>query len=154
MDTNWLSGLDDLFAERLPEIDRVGGMIKSKVTRFRAYQLGAWVLIFVFCRRAFTVLEARMTEMSSKMLAIEMNHCEVSSANALHITSWDADHCLASELPDLLTLARPLTLNCRVTPVHGQRKEVTPNIAEIRRDRSGDNRTKSYRPLHPNTSEG
>ena len=94
--------LDKLSADRLPTIRKSRRLITSKVTRFRAYQLGTLGSSFsYFADGRFTVLEARMTDVSSKMLAIQMNHCEVLSANALHITSWDADHCSASELPDL-----------------------------------------------------
>ena len=110
-------------------------MMASKITRFRAYQLGTAGSSFsYFADGAFTVLEARMTEMSGKMLAIEMDHCGVSSANALHITSWDSDHCLASELPALLKLSEAADLGiARLRPVHGQRKDVARNIAELRR---------------------
>jgi competence protein ComEC len=131
-------------------------MITSKVTRFRAYQLGASGSSFsYFADGRFTVLEARMTDMSSKMLAIEMNHCEVLSANALHITSWDADHCSASELPDLLKLARPLTLELPgYSPYSENAKKALDILRKYVDDRSADNRTKSYRLSHPNTSEG
>jgi competence protein ComEC len=129
----------------------VGGMTTSKVTRFRAYQLGAsgsWFSYFVDGH--FTVLEARMTEISQKMMAIEMNHCEVSSVNALHITSWDSDHCSASELPDLLKLTRPLTLDL---PGYSPSSENAKKSLDILRkyvdDRSIDNRTKSYKHITP-----
>ena len=131
-------------------------MMASKVTRFRAYQLGTAGSSFsYFADGAFTVLEARMTEMSGKMLAIEMDHCGVSSANALHITSWDSDHCLASELPALLALARPLTLEL---PGYAPYTDNAKMSLEILRsyvdDRSRDNRTKSYKHITPEYISG
>jgi competence protein ComEC len=38
--------------------------------------------------------------------------CGVETADCLHITSWDADHCSASELPALLEALRPAKIEC------------------------------------------
>lgn len=126
-------------------------MTTSKVTRFRAYQLGTAGSSFsYFADGTFTVLEARMTEMSARNLAIEMDHCGVSAAYALHITSWDSDHCSASELPALLKLARPLTLElpgyAPYTDSANKSLEILRNYVD---DRSADNRTKSYKHITP-----
>jgi competence protein ComEC len=82
--------------------------LKSKITRFRAYQLGSAGSSFsYFADGHFTVLEGRLTEVSKRCLKREMANCGVETADTLHITSWDSDHCSASELPDLLLLTRP-----------------------------------------------
>jgi hypothetical protein len=41
-----------------------------------------------------------------------MAACGVETIDTLHITSWDADHCSASELPDLLAMTRPAKIEC------------------------------------------
>jgi competence protein ComEC len=134
----------------------VGGMTVSKVTRFRAYQLGSAGSSFsYFADGRFTIIEARMTHMSAKTLAIEMSHCGVTSADTLHITSWDADHCSPSELPSLLKLARPLTLEF---PGYAPYAENAKKSSEILRsyvaDRSSDNRTKSFKYITPDYIRG
>jgi len=131
-------------------------MMTSKVTRFRAYQLGSSGSSFsYFADGRFTVLEGRMTEMSSKTLAIEMGHCEVSCANTLHITSWDADHCSASELPALLKLTRPLTLELPgYVPYTDNGKKSQEILQDYVDDRRTDNRTKSYKYITPDYIAG
>lgn len=82
--------------------------MKSIVTRFRAYQLGSAGSSFsYFADGHFTVLEGRLTEASKPCLVREMANCGVETADTLHITSWDSDHCSASEMADLLLLTRP-----------------------------------------------
>jgi competence protein ComEC len=76
----------------------VGGMITRKVTRFRAYQLGTSGSSFsYFVDGHFTLLEGRMTDISRRTLISEMDKCDVQNADVLHMTSWDSDHCSASE---------------------------------------------------------
>jgi competence protein ComEC len=41
-----------------------------------------------------------------------MKVCGVETAHTLHITSWDADHCSETELDELLTLSRPIRIEC------------------------------------------
>ena len=41
-----------------------------------------------------------------------MSRCGVESADTLHITSWDADHCNSNELEELLALVRPSIIEC------------------------------------------
>jgi competence protein ComEC len=88
-------------------------MMKSIVTRFRAYQLGVPGSSFsYFADGHFTVIEGRLTELSKVALVYEMRRCGVEFANSLHITSWDADHCNMHELQELLDLVRPLRIEC------------------------------------------
>ena len=82
--------------------------MKSIITRFCAYQLGSAGSSFSFFADGhFTVLEGRLTELSRPNLMREMANCGVDTADTLHITSWDSDHCSASELADLLMLTIP-----------------------------------------------
>ena len=82
--------------------------MKSIITCFRAYQLGSAGSSFsYFADGHFTVLEGRLTDVSKPCLVQEMANCGVETADTLHITSWDSDHCSASELPDLLLLTSP-----------------------------------------------
>jgi competence protein ComEC len=84
------------------------GNLKSIITRFRAYQLGyAGSSFSYFADGHFTVLEGRLTELSRPHLIREMANCGVETADTLHISSWDSDHCSASELAELLMLTRP-----------------------------------------------
>jgi competence protein ComEC len=50
--------------------------------------------------------------MSAPSIMREMANCGVETANCLHITSWDSDHCSASELPVLLETMRPTKIEC------------------------------------------
>jgi competence protein ComEC len=88
-------------------------MMKSIVTRFRAYQLGVPGSSFsYFADGHFTVIEGRLTEFSRVALVYEMQRCGTEFADTLHITSWDADHCNRHELQELLDLIRPLRIEC------------------------------------------
>ena len=82
--------------------------MKAVRTRFRAYQLGnAGSAFSYFAGNHFTVIEARITEMSRASLIGEMKDCGVQNADVLHLTSWDTDHCAPSELEELLSLTSP-----------------------------------------------
>ena len=83
-------------------------MMQSKVTRFRAYQLGSPGSSFSYYAAGhFTMLEGRLTDQSRSSVLFELKQCGVSGADTLHITSWDADHCAAGELPELLEILQP-----------------------------------------------
>jgi competence protein ComEC len=87
--------------------------LKSVVTRYRAYQLGTDGSSFsYFADGHFTLIEARLTDTNLPTLAHEMAQCSVETVNCLHITSWDNDHCSASELPVLLKTLRPAKIEC------------------------------------------
>jgi competence protein ComEC len=88
-------------------------MMKSIVTRFRAYQLGVPGSAFsYFADGEFVLIEGRLTDESRPSLIHEMQHCGVETAKTLHITSWDSDHCNRHELQELLDLTRPLKIEC------------------------------------------
>jgi competence protein ComEC len=133
----------------------MGGMITAKVTRFRAYQLGTSGSSFsYFAGGHFTVLEGRMTTVSRRALISEMGKCGAQNADVLHITSWDSDHCSASELPDLLQLIRPSKLEL---PGYEPFSESARKCAKILRDYVVDathNRPKRLELITPDYIDG
>src|ERR1700682_5976540 len=87
--------------------------MRSIHTRFRAYHLGTSGSSFsYFAGGHFTMIEGRLTEESRPQVEREMENCGVDSADVLHITSWDSDHCNKYELPDLLNLIQPRRIEC------------------------------------------
>lgn len=87
--------------------------MKSVITRFRAYQLGCAGSSFsYFADGYFTLIEARLNDTSAPSVRHEMVNCGVETINCVHITSWDADHCSASELPVLLEALLPTKIEC------------------------------------------
>jgi competence protein ComEC len=83
-------------------------MMKAVATRFRAYQLGCPGSSFSYCAGGeFRMNEARLTDLSKASVRAEMKSCGIAQAASLDITSWDNDHCAASELGELLELIRP-----------------------------------------------
>lgn len=126
------------------------------VTRFRAYQLGSAGSSFsYFAGGHFTLIEARLTEQSRPSLVLEMKACGVASADLLHITSWDTDHCSASELPALLALARPLKVELPgYAPVSDTAKEAGKIIAAYIAEGRHDNRTKTAIQVSPDYISG
>lgn len=77
--------------------------LKSKRTRFRAYQLDTEGSSFsYFDGTHFTLIEARLTKQNVSSVSAEMQACGVSSIYCLHITSWDADHCKETDLEIIL----------------------------------------------------
>ena len=105
--------------------------MKSIITRFRAYQLGSAGSSFsYFADGHFTVLEGRLTDLSRPNLIHEMANCGVETANTLHITSWDSDHCSASELTDLLMLTMPERIEYPGYEPHSESGETCLAIVE------------------------
>lgn len=87
--------------------------MKAVVTRFRAYQLGSAGSSFsYFADGHFTLIEARLNDTNAPSIARELANCGVETIGCLHVTSWDADHCSASELPVLLDALRPAKIEC------------------------------------------
>lgn len=83
-------------------------MLKSRLTRFRAYQLGSAGSSFsYFDGTRFTLIEARLTDGNKESLKSELHLCETDKINTLHITSWDQDHCVPSQLEEIVQLYRP-----------------------------------------------
>jgi competence protein ComEC len=82
--------------------------LKPKLTRFRAYQLGEEGSSFsYFDGSHFTLIEARVTDLSRPRIKAELQHCGVTTINCLHITSWDDDHCTEDNLKEILTWLEP-----------------------------------------------
>lgn len=83
-------------------------ILENKITRFRAYQLGNEGSSFsYFDGRNFTLIEARLNEVNEPSLKAELNKCGKVYIDTLHITSWDDDHCKASELEIILQKYKP-----------------------------------------------
>ncbi len=75
----------------------------SKPTRFRAYQLGEPGSSFsYFDGSTFTLIEARVTDLSRPCLKAELEECDRSGIGCLHITGWDNDHCGTADLEEIL----------------------------------------------------
>lgn len=82
--------------------------IKSKTTRFRAYQLGnAGSSFSYFNGSTFTLIEARYNDVNEESIKQELSLCGVNGVNNLHITSWDMDHCSPSQLEKILAEFNP-----------------------------------------------
>lgn len=82
--------------------------VKSKNTRFRAYQLGnAGSSFSYFDGKNFTLIEARYNDVNKVNIKKEMKICKVYEVSTLHITSWDQDHCSASELEEIISELKP-----------------------------------------------
>lgn len=82
--------------------------VKSKITRFRAYQLGnAGSSFSYFNGELFTLIEARYNEINQHSIKQELKLCGAAKINNLHITSWDRDHCSPSQLENILEEFRP-----------------------------------------------
>jgi competence protein ComEC len=114
----WAQSVLDLVAaarchEVVAEHFRGGGNLKAIITRFRAYQLGSAGSSFsYFANGRFTLIEARLNDTNARSVTQEMANCGVETAHCLHITSWDSDHCSASELPVVLQTALPAKIEC------------------------------------------
>jgi competence protein ComEC len=82
--------------------------VLQKITRFRAYQLGnAGSSFSYFDGSDFTLIEARYNEINSKSIESEMLACGISEISTLHITSWDQDHCVPSQLQAIIEKLKP-----------------------------------------------
>lgn len=82
--------------------------LQEKKTRFRAYQLGNAGSSFSYYNGSdFTLIEARYNETNKDSISEEMKACGIDIISNLHITSWDQDHCSASQLEEILELLKP-----------------------------------------------
>lgn len=80
----------------------------SKVTRFRAYQLGTEGSSFSYSvDNHFTLIEARINNVNGENILKEMEIAGCDRIDCLHITSWDQDHCNLAELKDILKYLKP-----------------------------------------------
>lgn len=82
--------------------------VKQKITRFRAYQLGnAGSSFSYFDGDKFTLIEARYFDGNKNSINTELEACGINSIHTLHITSWDQDHCVASQLEEIIEDLNP-----------------------------------------------
>lgn len=93
--------------------------LKSIETRFRAYRLDTAGSSFsYYADGRFTLMEARLNDVSRPSLAAEMRVCSKACIDTLHITSWDADHCNFSELNEILQTLKPWKIEYPGYPPH------------------------------------
>jgi competence protein ComEC len=133
--------------------------MRSIVTRFRAFHLGAPGSSFsYFADGHFTMIEGRLTDESRGQVETEMfERCKVEAADVLHITSWDADHCNKSELPELLNLIRPQRIECPgydPNKEYGHGEECLEIIGEYRSRRRNTDRVPVIEHITPKFIEG
>lgn len=77
-------------------------------TRFRAYKLGSPGSMFsYFANGKFTLIEAKVGDVSRPNLIAEMEACGRAFIDTLHITSWDQDHCSVGSLEEILEVLKP-----------------------------------------------
>lgn len=82
--------------------------VLPKRTRFRAYQLcSAGSSFSYFDGTRFTLIEARYDRINSQTIESEMSICGVNKISTLHITSWDQDHCVTSQLQEIIEKLKP-----------------------------------------------
>ncbi|WP_436516387.1 ComEC/Rec2 family competence protein [Ekhidna sp. To15] len=86
---------------------------ESRHTRFRAYQLTSLGSSFSYWDAAtknFTLGEARLNDDNVRSVAHELGRCGKNQIDELYISSWDKDHCTASELELILNKLKPKTI--------------------------------------------
>jgi competence protein ComEC len=108
-----------------------------KYTRFRAYQLGTEGSSFsYFDGSHFTLIEARLSELSRASVEEEIASCGVNHINCLHITSWDNDHCSPSELETIMEVYRPTVIEYPGYEPHTETaKEALKKILSYKKNR-------------------
>ncbi len=85
--------------------------VRSKVTRFRAYQLGCAGSSFSYFNGIyFSLIEARLTDANRESIDKELKECQTDQLHNLHITSWDMDHCSPIQLQEILTKYAPIKI--------------------------------------------
>ena len=78
-------------------------------TRFRAYQLGSAGSFFsYYAAGKFTLIEARVGDVSRPNLVAELEACGKETIDTLHITSWDQDHCAVGSLQEILDMYKAI----------------------------------------------
>ncbi|MCZ2154352.1 MAG: hypothetical protein LC114_10720, partial [Bryobacterales bacterium] len=107
---------------------------RSIITRFRAYQLGtAGASFSLFVDGTFTVLEARLTDLSRPNLDRELAECGKSAVDVLHITGWDQDHCALADLEEILSRYKPATVEYPGYPPHSDTAKDCLKLIQIYR---------------------
>ena len=87
--------------------------VKNIHTRFRAYQLvtkGSSFSYWDSNTNRFCLGEARYNNDNIASIIHELRRCDKSKIDDLYISSWDSDHCVASELEIILTELRPSSI--------------------------------------------
>jgi competence protein ComEC len=78
------------------------------VTYFRAFQLNNKGSLFSFWKNnVYTLIEARLPKGGIDVLISDINQFGKNRIDALHITSWDTDHCNIDDLTQILNHFRP-----------------------------------------------
>ena len=78
------------------------------MARFRAYQMDTAGSSFSYWDGVtFTLIEARCNQSNATSVFDELRLCGKDRIDALHITSWDQDHCVPDELHAILKVLRP-----------------------------------------------
>ena len=78
------------------------------LTRFRAYQLdSAGALYSYYSPDQFALVEARLPKGGVEVIASELETCNRSKIDLLHITSWDSDHVSFIDLTQIINHFRP-----------------------------------------------
>jgi competence protein ComEC len=84
-----------------------------------------------------------------------MHICGVETAHALHITSWDSDHCSPCEFPRVLEMVRPAKIECPgYEPSFENGKESRRIIREYERKKSLSNRPVDLKYITPEYIDG
>lgn len=92
---------------------------RSISTRFRAFQLGnAGSSFSLFTDDLFTLIEARLTDLSRDSVDQELGMCGKNTVDVLHITGWDQDHCAIADLEAILSRYMPKTIEYPGYPPH------------------------------------
>lgn len=137
-------------------------ILKTVVTRFRAYQLGVAGSSFsYFAGGKFTLIEAMATDLNKVQILAEMKLCGKESIDVLHITSWDQDHCSQSGLEWILEKLRPTRIEMPgYAPHTDSGKSCRKIILDYRGEQAAKKRDVITRSISPeyinglNTAEG
>lgn len=129
---------------------------RSIVTRFRAYQLGTAGASFShFADSTFTLIEARLTDLSRPNLNRELAECGKSTIDVLHITGWDQDHCATADLEGILSRYKPATIEYPGYPPHSDTaKDCLKVIQQYRATNANKGRTVKCVAVNPEYIKG
>lgn len=104
---------------------------RSIITRFRAYQLGtAGASFSLYVDGTFTLIEARLTDLSRPNLDQELTECGKSAIDVLHITGWDQDHCAKADIEEVLLRYKPATIEYPGYAPHSDTSKECLNIIQ------------------------
>jgi competence protein ComEC len=100
-----------------------------KPNRFRAYQLGnAGSSFSYFDGSEFTLIEARYNKVNAPNIHNEMLICGITEISVLHITSWDQDHCVPSQLEAIIRNLKPKKIEYPSYKPHTESGKYSLNI--------------------------